>query len=533
MTDNAPNRPVGGDWEIPANRVSKQAPNLGELFPKDASEQKQSTTKLIPDSPEVVVIVPKTGKKSSEPTQKTVRTPEPIKNVPESIKNVPVLLAPKDVPNSAGTSLRDSYEQNRMWDLVGQTIDMINNNKALEGVKNGLTLTQDLDKYSIQRSNLEKSIRNTPVSSGLATIGSADVQLVFDMVVDELTGISVLGIPWRDSGVDEILVDSWDKISIERNGKLELTSLKFRDFEHAKRTAQHLSEQISKRVVSDSSPLVTGELPGGRITIALGAVVKSGLSITIRKFRNLLSIEDLLEAGSLSSEMRDFLRDCVIARSGILVSGGTGSGKTTIINILSQFIPDTQRVISIEDAFELKLANTHVVSLQTKEAASMDDEIKVTLADLLHSTLRMRPDRIIVGEIREPAGAVVMLDAASTGHDGTMTTIHASSPFNAVNERLPGLIRQDRHGDTASILRSIVSAFEVIVQIKKSVDGRRYIATIAALGDIDPQTNTIAIEEIFTSTADAKGISFSRNRLRAETTLGIRLSEQGGNRWLQ
>ena len=286
-----------------------------------------------------------------------------------------------------------------------------------------------------------------------------------------------------------------------------------------------LALKVSDRAVSRAIPLVTAELPSARVTFAFGAVVKGGLSITIRKFRPLLGLEDLLRYGSLDEAMVAFLSDAVRARAGILVSGGTGTGKTTIVNLLSSFIPDTERVVSIEDAFELKLANTHVVSLQTKEASSLDDTVSVSLSELLRNTLRMRPDRIIVGEIREGAGAMVMLSAASTGHDGTLTTVHANSADGAVNERLPDLIRQSRGGlETETILRSIINAFDLVIHVTRTRDGRRYLSEVSALcGIVDGR---IELQPVFSGTETSEGIRFERYPLGSDTELHRRLADR-------
>ena len=293
------------------------------------------------------------------------------------------------------------------------------------------------------------------------------------------------------------MVDRWDKITVEKNGKLQETTLKFKNAEHAASVARNLAIRISDRALSSSIPLVTAELPNARVTFAFGAVVKGGLSITLRKFRRLLTLDELKAKRSLSEDMVSFLSDAVRARAGILVSGGTGTGKTTIINLLSTFIPENERVITIEDAFELNISAKHVVSLQTKEASSRDDQISITMADLLRNTLRMRPDRIIVGEIREGEGASVMLAAANTGHDGTMTTIHASSADLALNERLVDLVRDVRNSPDEAIKRTIMAAFDVVVQVSRGRKGQRYISDIAVVDRSNYVNNELKPLSIF------------------------------------
>lgn len=427
---------------------------------------------------------------------------------------------------------RNVQENERLWVLVDQTLALIGADSGLQRFAQQIDLTQDLEVYARQRAELEAALRPKMASSGVTIGGPADIEKIIARVHDELSGISVLGDLWRDPTVDEILVDRWDIVNVERNGKLEPTDVEFRSPQHAEGTARSLALKISDRAVSRSIPLVTAELPGARVTFAFGAVVKGGLSVTIRKFKKLLELSDLLRFGSLNEEMVEFLRDAVHARGSVLVSGGTGTGKTTIINLLSTFIPDNERVITIEDAFELKLANTHVVSLQTKEASSSDDTVSVTLANLLRNTLRMRPDRIIVGEIREGEGAMVMLAAANTGHDGTITTIHANGVDAALNERLPDLVRQARaNRDDLAIQRSIAGAFDLAIQITRGRSGRRYISEIAIITGVEKSSGVITTDSVFVGEETSGGVRFERFPIRAETEFTRRLHERGGDKW--
>lgn len=441
---------------------------------------------------------------------------------PAGPKNVPVAAAGPAPAKRRSLFEYGAEEIARAWTIVDQTLAIVASDISLQHATSGIALTADPVAYAAQRVELHAALRRKMASAGIAPSGLIDSETILDLIVDEMSGISVLGELFRDPSVDEILVDRWDIVSVERHGNLERTHITFRDPQHAESCARVLALKISDRAVSRAIPLVTAELPSARVTFAFGAVVKGGLSITIRKFRPLLGLTDLLEYGSLTPDMVAFLRDAVRARAGILVSGGTGTGKTTIVNLLSSFIPDNERVVSIEDAFELKLANTHVVSLQTKEASSLDDTVSVTLAELLRNTLRMRPDRIIVGEIREGAGAMVMLSAASTGHDGTLTTVHANSAEAAVNERLPDLVRQSRGGlETETILRSVANAFDLVIQVGRTRDGRRYLSQIAALDGIED--GRIRLQPVFTGSETSEGIRFERHDLGADTELARRL----------
>lgn len=454
----------------------------------------------------------------------------PVPAVPESTSTNPGT----DANNQSYLALfaRGGREVEQLWQIVDRTLGVISGDIALQRLAGALRLLPDREAHRTQQIAFQAALRPRMAQAGI-TLGSvSSVEPVLDLIVDEVTGISVLGEYYRDPAINEILVDRWDIISVERLGRLEKTTTHFRDPQHAESTARGLALKISDRAVSRSIPLVTAELPSARVTFAFGSVVKGGLSVTIRKFRDLLSLDDLLVYGTLNEEMVDFLRAAVTARASILVSGGTGTGKTTIVNMLSTFIPDSERVITIEDAFELELANSHVVSLQTKEASSLDDVVSVTLAHLLRNTLRMRPDRIIVGEIREGEGAMVMLTAANTGHDGTITTIHANSADAAMNERLPDLVRQERNGmDDGVVLRSISGAFDLVLQVNKSRNGRRYIAEISNVGGLDAQTGRITLEPIFTVVETAQSVTFRRHGVRSDTELGRRLTEGGWASW--
>jgi pilus assembly protein CpaF len=325
-------------------------------------------------------------------------------------------------------------------------------------------------------SELELALGNRAEFRG---IDQESKRYVYTLAYCEYINISVLGVLWFDDAVTEILIDDWNSISVEIGGRLYKTDTAFRDITHAKDVARRLSRAFSDRELTTANPLVTAELPGARVTFAIDTVVKTGISVSIRKFSKLIDMKGLRNVGALSDEMFGFLDLAVAARANVLVSGGTGTGKTTMINALSESIPTNERVITIEDAYELKLATDHWVALQTKEAASGDDTVRVTLADLLVNTLRMRPDRIIVGEIRESRGASVMLQAANTGHDGTMTTIHANSAERAVNFRLSGLIRQASQNMPAEVAAAEVSsALDLVVHVSRE-KGRRFIKTIA------------------------------------------------------
>jgi pilus assembly protein CpaF len=507
-------------------------------------------------APVVTNLDPNHDRTVAGPPETPVREPVASGPPPILVGHQPVAEAPSSNPTPApevpaftstpaytrpDTSVEDAQRQakhgrraaeiERSWPVVDRILSALQSDVALQNLVDRLELSGDLAFDTQQRAEFIAAMRPRLSSVGVSISSPSDVDIFLSRAYDEILNISVLGDVWRDPEITEIMVDRWDVITVERNGRLEQTAYRFRDPNHANSVARKLAAKISDRAVSQSIPLVTAELPRARVTIAFGAVVKGGLSIVIRKFRDLLGLDDLLRLGALNDEMVAFLRDAVQARVSVVVSGGTGTGKTTMINMLSSFIPDSERVITIEDAFELQLANTHVVSLQTKEASSRDDTVHVTLADLLRNTLRMRPDRIIVGEIREAEGAMVVIAAAGTGHEGTITTIHANSADDAVNERLTDLMAQARKASDTAVRRSITSAFDLVVQVTRGRNGRRFISEIANLTRVGPD-GVIEIEPIFIGEEIDNEVRFSRVPVRANTGLGRRLIERGGQRWV-
>jgi Flp pilus assembly CpaF family ATPase len=423
----------------------------------------------------------------------------------------PGAQAQPTVTLSGGAARRWGHNQNldTVWPIVEKLRGFVATDAVLQAKAKDLLLTRDPEDNRRQKEELLATLTMTLAARGGIEYQPSFMGAALDLLYDEIVGVSVLGDLWRDDDITEIMVDRWDRVTVEHNGKLQVTDVSFRSPEHANDVARALALRVSDRSVSQKIPLVTAELPQARVTFCYGPVVRGGLSITIRKFRPLLSLDSLLQRGSVNTELVELLRDLVLARATLLVSGGTGTGKTTIINILSSFIPDTERVITIEDAFELQLSNSHVVSLQTKEASSSDDTVSVTLSDLLRNTLR-----------------ITMLAAANTGHDGTMTTIHANSPSMAVNERLSDLIRQSRSTPDDVAKRTIASAFDVVVQVSRSARGLRYISEVSVVEPSMIVAGQIIPETIFTGEEMPDGrIQFRRSgKIRPDSRLGRKLT---------
>jgi pilus assembly protein CpaF len=437
---------------------------------------------------------------------------------------------------------RDQFERRmEMLEEFYQDVDsilvMVSDNKDVSKLIATFELTSDLVVDDRQRQAFINAIRPL-IDAGQVSLGTPkDIPTVFSLAYDEVLGISIVGDLWRDPTVDEILIDAWNKISVERFGHLYDTGYRFRTPEHADRIARVLSEMVSGRLVSPANPLPTAVLPSARVQFVYGEIVGSGLAIAIRKFRPLMGMNELLEKGSLSEEIREFLIDIVHARATILVSGGVSTGKTTIINALSNYIPNTERVITIEDAFELQLSNHHIVSMQAKSRSRLDDSVAINQEDLLVASLRMRPDRIIVGEVREPLAAATMIQAAVTGHDGTMTTIHASSPQAALNSRMTSLLTRSAAGFTEATARAeVATAFDLVIQIKRTA-GQRYIAEIALVDPTLIVNNRIEPLPLFTGhMADiTRPVEYRRvNALPSDSVLAGKLHDAGidASRWL-
>jgi pilus assembly protein CpaF len=432
-------------------------------------------------------------------------------------------------PDSVATASARAAASAHLWPAVQQLLGIIQSDPELQRIAANLELTRDRQRDDLQRSQLfNVLVTRLGGISLLQKMRREDLIMAAELAYDELLGISVVGPFWRDDSVSEILVDSWDKVVIERNGRLELTSVKFRDLDHVRQVARNLALVTSDRALSAANPAVTADVAGARVAFTIDKIVKSGVAIAIRKFGRLMDAEGLLRVGAWNHEVQEFLADCVKARANVLVSGGTGAGKTTLINALSGFIPQDERVVTIEDAFELQLRAQHWVQLQTKEAASSDDEVRVTLADLLVHTLRLRPDRIIVGEIRESAGAVVMLQAAVTGHDGTMTTIHANDVFQALNFRLAFLARTGGGMDQDIAAMEVASAIDVVVQVVRE-QGRRFLQTVSLVDASQCSESRVIPQELFRGELNDDGeVVFLRTGgVDPDSVLGKKLNAAG------
>lgn len=317
---------------------------------------------------------------------------------------------------------------------------------------------------------------------------------VIKSAYDEIVGYGPIQGLLEDDDVSEVMVNGPKLVFVEKKGKLTLTDVQFDDDDHVLRVIEKIISPLGRRIDPDS-PTVDARLPdGSRVNAVIPPVAIDGPSITIRKFRKeKLKVEDLIRFGSISQNMADFLQACVVAKMNIVISGGTGSGKTTLLNVLSGFIPEDERIVSIEDAAELQLQQVHKVRMETK-TANLDGLGLVTIRDLVRNSLRMRPDRIIVGECRG-GEALDMLQAMNTGHDGSLTTVHANSPRDA-SSRLEVLVMMAGMDLPVKVIRQqIATAVDLIVQQTRLKDGSRRVTAITEVAGMEGET--IVLTDIF------------------------------------
>lgn len=311
-----------------------------------------------------------------------------------------------------------------------------------------------------------------------------------DDLVEEALGVGPLASLMADPAVTDVLVNRFDRVYIERFGRLEETDVRFRDNEHLVRIIQRIASRVGRRI-DEASPMVDARLPdGSRVNATLPPATLDGPTLSIRRFgHRRLRREDLLRAGMYSPAMQRFLEFAVHSRKNLLISGGTGAGKSTFLGALAEAIPATERIITIEDAAELILDQEHVVRMETRPA-NVEGFGRITARDLLINSLRMRPDRIIVGEVRG-AEALDMMQAMNTGHDGSMTTVHANSPRDALARLETMVLMVGLDLPSRAIREQMVSALDLLVHIRRYEDGIRRVESIAEITGLEGATPQI------------------------------------------
>ncbi|HEY6963568.1 MAG TPA: CpaF family protein [Gaiellaceae bacterium] len=316
-------------------------------------------------------------------------------------------------------------------------------------------------------------------------------------LTDDILGYGPIEPLLRDDSITEVMVNGADKVYVERNGKLERTEIRFVDDSHVMRIIDKIVSQIGRRV-DEASPMVDARLPdGSRVNAIIPPLALNGPTVTIRKFaRDPYTVNDLISFGTLTARSAQFLAACVKGKLNILISGGTGTGKTTTLNAMSAFIPGDERIVTIEDAAELQLQQEHVITLESRPS-NIEGSGEVKIRELVRNALRMRPDRIIVGEVRG-AETVDMLQAMNTGHEGSLTTIHANSPRDALSRLETLVLTAGAELPHRAIREQIASAFDLLVQIQRLVDGSRRITHVSEV--LGMEADVVTLQDIFVAT---------------------------------
>ena len=313
-------------------------------------------------------------------------------------------------------------------------------------------------------------------------------------VIDEVLGYGPIEPLLKDESVTEVMVNGPMQVYVERKGKLVLTDVRFRDDAHVMHVIEKIVSPLGRRI-DESSPMVDARLPdGSRVNAIIPPLSLKGPSLTIRKFaKDPFTVDDLVDFGTFTQEMADLLRACVEGKLNIVVSGGTGSGKTTTLNVLSSFIPAEDRIVTIEDAAELQLRQEHVVTLETRPP-NIEGKGAVTMRDLVRNSLRMRPDRIVVGEVRS-GEALDMLQAMNTGHDGSLTTGHANAPRDMLSRLETMVMMAGMDLPVRAIREQIASAIDLIVQQSRLRDGSRKLTYLTEVQGMEG--DVITLQDIF------------------------------------
>ncbi|MEM9566622.1 MAG: CpaF family protein, partial [Actinomycetota bacterium] len=315
-----------------------------------------------------------------------------------------------------------------------------------------------------------------------------------DAIGADILGLGPIEPFLADSTVTEVMANADDAIFIERDGRLHLTDARFVSAQHLRQVIERIVAAVGRRI-DESSPLVDARLPdGSRVNAVIPPLAVDGPMLTIRKFAETgLSTADLVRSGSLTPAAVEFLERCVRGRRNILISGGTGSGKTTLLNVVSSFIPEGERIVTIEDSVELRLRQRHVVRLEARPP-TVEGRGQISIRDLVRNSLRMRPDRIVVGEVRG-GEAIDMLQAMNTGHEGSLSTLHANTPADAVSRLETMVLMAGLDLPARSIREQVASALDLVVHLNRMPDGGRRVTEIAEVAGMDGES--VALQTLF------------------------------------
>lgn len=408
-----------------------------------------------------------------------------------------IAARPRDFWQRYGLTETQSLEQEEKIDELVELKRRVHKRviEELDLKRIDVNVTDQL-KYREIRGKTEKAIANALAEESGALLSSFEVRShLIKEIADEALVLGPLEDLINEPEITDIMVNNKDQIYIERHGKLELTPKRFISNEQVRQIIERIVAPLGRRI-DESSPMVDARLPdGSRVNAIIPPLSLTGPMLTIRKFgREIFTAEKLIKFDSLNEVMSEFIRACVIARKNMLVSGGTGSGKTTVLNVLSAFIPAGERIITIEDAAELKLSQEHWARLESRPS-NIEGRGAVSIRDLFRNTLRMRPDRIIIGECRG-AETLDMLQAMNTGHDGSMTTIHANSTHDVLSRLDSMILMSGFELPIRAIREMIASAIEIIVQTARLSDGSRKITQITEITGMDDELH-VGMKDIF------------------------------------
>lgn len=396
-------------------------------------------------------------------------------------------------------TLTEAFEvKNKSYSPLDDVVDydIFANKTLLEELRT--KIVQNLIEENIPSNDLLEDYINNEIDKALVgyDLSPLERRHVFNLIQNEITGYGPITPLLNDNAITEIMVNAPNEIYVEIDGKIvKDETVSFINDKHIIRTIQRIVEPLG-RTIDSANPMVDARLrDGSRLNAVIPPLSLKGPVLTIRKFnKKLESIEDLLRRGTLTVNMARFLEAAVKAKLNIIISGGTGSGKTTLLNILSTFLGEEERIITIEDAAELKLHQKHVISLETR-LTNYEGEGEVTIRDLVRNSLRMRPDRIIVGEVRGKE-AFDMMQAMNTGHEGSLTTLHANTPVDAMDRLETMILMNDMELPISAIRNYIENAIDLVVQIDRLSDGKRKITSISEVVGI--KDDNILLKELFT-----------------------------------